>query len=106
MVRGLAVLLILCVVAGAVFAQKTVHVREYRRKDGTVVKAHNRRAPKTADSSNVGVAPEVSRKDSLEKLAQIEFIEPCETVDLGGGSFYTPGGTGVMRPRRTVTYAH
>ncbi len=30
---------------------KTVHVREYTRKDGTVVRAHDRRAPGTAIGS-------------------------------------------------------
>jgi hypothetical protein len=32
--------------------QKTVHVKEYKRKDGTVVKAHNRKANGAATPSN------------------------------------------------------
>lgn len=32
-------------------SSKTVHVREYQRKDGTVVHAHDRNAPGTAESS-------------------------------------------------------
>jgi hypothetical protein len=37
-------------------AQKTVHVKEYKRKDGTIVKAHDRKAPasKGATSSSSG----------------------------------------------------
>jgi hypothetical protein len=33
-------------------AQKTVHVKTYTRKDGTVVQAHNRAAPGTANRSS------------------------------------------------------
>jgi hypothetical protein len=40
-----ALTLFLMVLCGIAVAQKTVHVRTYTRKDGTVVKAHDRRAP-------------------------------------------------------------
>ncbi|MEO8483108.1 MAG: HNH endonuclease signature motif containing protein [Acidobacteriota bacterium] len=32
-------------------SQKTVHVKEYRKKDGTVVRAHDRKPPKSKGSS-------------------------------------------------------
>src|SRR4051794_37443140 len=35
---------------------KAVHVREYTRKDGTVVHAHDRRAPGTASTGAIHVA--------------------------------------------------
>ena len=44
--RKLLLLLLLLVISTA-SAQKTVHVRQYTRKDGTVVAAHERRTPST-----------------------------------------------------------
>lgn len=45
--RRVVLLTLLTFVASALpaLAQKTVHVNEYKRKDGTVVKAHDRKAP-------------------------------------------------------------
>lgn len=91
---ALLLVMILCV-ATVVVAQKTVHVREYRRKDGTVVRAHDRRPPRRSSPSSPQIASE-----SSDELSDIEITEPYATVDLGEGSFYTPGGTGVVRPRR------
>lgn len=49
-------LVLILVVSGIAFAQKTVRVRTYTRKDGTVVKAHERSAPGSRKSgSTVGV---------------------------------------------------
>lgn len=39
--------------------EKTVKVREYKRKDGTVVKAHERRAPRKRETTE----PTTERKD-------------------------------------------
>lgn len=36
------------------YAQKTVHVKEYKRKDGTIVKAHDRKAPSPKGTSSTG----------------------------------------------------
>ncbi len=47
----LSLILILCAVSLSV-AQKTVHVKTYTRKDGTVVHAHDRSAPGTKSSTN------------------------------------------------------
>lgn len=86
-------------------AQKTVRVREYRRRDGTVVHTHTRRAPRSTSSSpalstvveyDPVRAVEPTPLDELSRLV----LEPYEAVDLGGGSTYTPGGTGTTRPRR------
>lgn len=50
--RLLIRLLVFVLLAGSVvFAQKTVHVKTYTRKDGTVVQSHNRAAPGTANRS-------------------------------------------------------
>ena len=45
-----ALLLLISLLAGSTSSDnpKTVHVRQYKRKDGTVVKAHDRAAPGTA----------------------------------------------------------
>lgn len=50
----LLIRLLLCVLLTCSFAlaQKTVHVRTYTRKDGTVVQAHNRAAPGTGNRSS------------------------------------------------------
>lgn len=37
--------------ASASASQKTVHVKEYTKKDGTVVKAHDRKAPGSSDTA-------------------------------------------------------
>ena len=75
-----------------VVAQKTVRVREYRRKDGTVVRAHDRRAPRSRPTIATTTPPDY---DSIENGEW----EPYEVVDLGAGSTYTPGGTGIIRLR-------
>jgi len=48
LIRLLVLVLFAC---SFVFAQRTVHVRTYTRKDGTVVAAHNRAAPGTASNT-------------------------------------------------------
>lgn len=103
--RKLALLLLLLLtLAVDSFAQKTVHVREYRRKDGTVVRAHDRRAPGSSDStpsqSQVEFREDRIEPAPLDRLSRLVLAEPYATVDLGQGSFYTPGGTGLARPRR------
>lgn len=91
--RRIALLLVILLLPTLIAAQKTVKVREYRRKDGTVVRAHERRAPRsTATASPV-------YSDNPQSSEPVE-IEPYEVIDLGSGSFYTPGGTGITRPRR------
>jgi hypothetical protein len=62
-VRGLVAALVLVaeLVAGssksASTTPKTVHVRQYTRKDGTIVQAHDRAAPGTATRSAVSATP-------------------------------------------------
>jgi hypothetical protein len=53
---------------GVAAAQKTVHVKEYTRKDGTKVKAHDRKAPEKKSTSS-GAKTETSRKESSVKTA-------------------------------------
>jgi hypothetical protein len=47
--------------------KKTVHVKEYKRKDGTVVKAHDRKAPeaqsKTAGTASTGSTSSDSHRE-------------------------------------------
>lgn len=97
-------LLLLIIPVVSVLAQKTVHVREYRRKDGTVVRAHDRRAPGSSDStpsqSQVEFRESRIEPAPLDELSRLVLAEPYATIDLGQGSFYTPGGTGLVRPRR------
>lgn len=95
-------LLLLITLAVDSFAQKTVHVREYRRKDGTVVRAHDRRAPGSSDStpSQVEFRENQFEPTPLDELSRLVLAESYATVDLGQGSFYTLGGTGLTRPRR------
>jgi hypothetical protein len=47
---AIAIVCILCACSVS-FAQKTVHVKTYTRKDGTVVAAHDRSAPGTKSTS-------------------------------------------------------
>src|SRR6185503_17220447 len=53
--RLICSLVLTCVLACATVTveagQKTVHVKEYTRKDGTHVAAHDRKAPKTAGTT-------------------------------------------------------
>ena len=53
--RKLLLLLLLLISVAA--AQKTVHVRQYTRKDGTVVRAHTRSAPGTKTAATTTRAP-------------------------------------------------
>ena len=97
-------LIIITLLPFSVLAQKTVRVREYRRKDGTVVKSHERRAPRSSSPTTptVGYDPaKVFQPSPLDELARLVF-EPYEVIDLGDSSTYTPGGTGIVRPRRAV----
>lgn len=100
--RKLTLLLLLLIIpVVSVLAQKTVHVREYRRKDGTVVRAHDRRAPGSSDSTPSQVEFRESFEPTpLDELSRLVLAEPYATIDLGQGSFYTLGGTGLVRPRR------
>jgi hypothetical protein len=43
---------------------KPVHVRQYTRKDGTVVRAHDRAAPGTASKSNGSVTPKKAQSSA------------------------------------------
>jgi len=105
---ALIAILLIIALAGISNAQKTVHVRGYRRKDGTVVRAHDRRAPKSSkqtvtapgDPASIEYREPSPSTSPLDELFRLVLTEPYVTVDLGGGSYYTPGGTGATRPRR------
>lgn len=44
--RFVSTIVTICLLLGALAsAQKTVHVKQYKKKDGTIVKAHDRKAP-------------------------------------------------------------
>jgi hypothetical protein len=48
---------------------KTVHVREYKRKDGTVVKAYDRAAPGTAQHSTASTPKPSTARTSVAPSA-------------------------------------
>jgi hypothetical protein len=51
-------------------APKTVHVRQYTRKDGTVVSAHDRAAPGTATPRPLGAQPPAAPKSASSPPAK------------------------------------
>jgi hypothetical protein len=63
--------------------QKTVHVKEYKRKDGTVVKAHDRTAPKSngAEASPAAAHPAVSHASTAG--ARSDTCENCDRDEHG-----------------------
>jgi hypothetical protein len=67
----------------AAAGQKTVHVKEYRRKDGTVVKAHDRKAPKSnGETAAPAAAPSpVSRASTA--AARSDRCESCDRDEHG-----------------------
>jgi hypothetical protein len=56
-VRLFVILACLLAFAAPAFAQKTVHVKEYKRKDGTVVKAHGRKVAGSKPPADNAPAP-------------------------------------------------
>lgn len=48
--------------SGGAGGQKTVHVKEYKKKDGTTVKAHDRKAPKEKSESSAKKEKETTPK--------------------------------------------
>ena len=77
---AIAIVSILCVCSIS-FAQKTVHVRTYTRKDGTVVAAHDRSAPGTKSaSSSSGSATRRPRTESARTTSTTPVITSITTV--------------------------
>lgn len=72
----LAVLFTLCLALSGV-AQKTVHVKTYVRKDGTVVAAHDRSAPKKTSSSSSSTT--TSTKTTVPRVSTTSTRERCVT---------------------------
>jgi hypothetical protein len=79
--RALLVLvLVLSLCCTFVAAQKTVHVRTYTRKDGTVVKAHDRAAPGEGSSSPSSSSPSTSSGSSSTTSVQETTSYPIPTI--------------------------
>jgi hypothetical protein len=76
---SLAVILVLCTLS---VAQKSVHVRTYTKKDGTVVAAHDRSAPKTSggnrSSSSSSNYPRSTPAISSSSNVSGELCVTCE----------------------------
>jgi hypothetical protein len=109
LVRTVLLLTLISLLPFMSLAQKTVRVREYRRKDGTVVRTHTRRAPRSSSQPTPPVVIEYDPEKAAEprvvplsERSRILTSEPYEVVDLGGGSTYTPGGTGTTRLRWAI----
>jgi hypothetical protein len=70
-------------------AQKTVHVKGYTKKDGTVVKPHDRKAPKEKDTrcttcdrdANGKIHRSASAKKDFEKASGYPHGRPGYVVD-------------------------
>lgn len=73
-----SIILILCAVSLS-FAQKTVHVKTYTRKDGTVVHAHDRSAPgtKSATISRPSPTTSTSRTTSTSTVTTNTTVIPA-----------------------------
>jgi len=59
---------------------KTVHVREYTRKDGTVVHAHDRAAPGTASHATVPQTPSSTTTELTPTTTAPTIAVPVTTV--------------------------
>jgi hypothetical protein len=71
LVRLLVILLALCIgtpITDGFAQKKTVHVKEYTKKDGTTVKAHDRKAPSEKRASTAPKTP----KAKPEKAARVK----------------------------------
>jgi hypothetical protein len=83
---AIAIISILCVCSVS-FAQKTVHVRTYTRKDGTVVAAHDRSAPGTKSTT--------SPPSSTTRTPRIESARTPSTTSVTTSTTTVPA----TRPR-------
>lgn len=79
-----------------IFPQKTVHVREYRRKDGTVVRAHDRRAPGSRSSSTIAVPDETAESGSYDvPIKEIDEISDWKALEEMSGEI--PNNPGLIQ---------
>jgi hypothetical protein len=62
-------------------SEKTVHVREYTRKDGTKVKAHDRRPPGTASGSSTTPSSAASSSAYTAPNSGASRSDRCENCD-------------------------
>jgi PEGA domain len=104
MIQMRKILLLLISVVSIASAQKTVHVNQYTRKDGTVVSAYDRNAPGTATSKDSGnsvrstatpssstgtaaegtVSSEASRRALATQTCVIQLPEAPSTLEDSG----------------------
>jgi hypothetical protein len=75
-------LLLISLLAGSTSSDnpKTVHVREYTRKDGTVVHAHDRAAPGTASHATVPQTPSSTTTEPTPTTTAPTIAAPVTTV--------------------------
>src|SRR5664279_4833926 len=91
------IILLLLLMISVSSAQKTVHVRQYTRKDGTVVAAHERSVPGTATpkNSNSGRstnAPSTAHTPSRTVTATPKAPATGRTMTKGQPSYVGPRG--------------
>ena len=65
----------------ALGAGKTVHVREYTRKDGTVVHAHDRSAPGSGSSSSSSSGSSSNKWDTDDRSSAAPSVSPSTPVE-------------------------
>lgn len=68
------------ITAGTKHSSKPVHVRQYTRKDGTVVRAHDRTLPGTADHGKPLHVRQDTREERTVSVAPIPMSTPKSTA--------------------------
>jgi len=76
---AIAIICILCACSLS-FAQKTVHVRTYTRKDGTVVAAHERSAPGTKSTTPSTSSTPRARKTEPVRTTSTSAVTTNTTI--------------------------
>ena len=83
--KKLLFLLVMSLLATSfVFGQKTVHVRTYTRKDGTVVQAHDRAAPGTRSTSTSTRSTSTSTRSTSTRTESVPVYSTSIERDSKG----------------------
>src|SRR5881394_1326615 len=105
--RLLIRLLVFVLLAGSVvFAQKTVHVKTYTRKDGTVVQSHNRAAPGTANRSTTSSSPSRSSNTANTPIYTAPVYAPAYPSSMSRARSVTGERDSNGRIKRSASAKH
>lgn len=77
-----ALVVALAFAAAPLLAQKTVHVREYTRKDGTVVHAHERSAPRSKSPATTTTTQPIYMPAPATTTATATQASPTTTTQI------------------------